>query len=186
MIISESGNRTVIDIITEDYCTEDVCSYIFSSDNITTSYYVEVDVIGCTTDIYDTDNSTSCKILYSVLINVLVERFYLTLCSHVLYIHLYTVCAPSDLLSSSGVNISDVSNITLTSNGDGFISFPGGNVTFNGVSLESTAIYRTTIDHRVNNATVFESICMNNMWTPSVIIISAGIYYVHSMYAYSD
>ena len=50
VIISESGNRTVIDIITEDYCTEDVCSYIFSSDNITTSYYVEVDVIGCTTD----------------------------------------------------------------------------------------------------------------------------------------
>ena len=66
MIISESGNRTVIDIITEDYCTGDVCSYIFSSDNITTSYYVEVDVIGCTTASYDTDNITSCKILYSI------------------------------------------------------------------------------------------------------------------------
>ena len=92
------------------------------------------------------------------------------------YIHLYTVCTPADLLSSSGVNISDVSDITLTSNGDGFISFPGGNVTFNGVSLESTAIYRTTIDYCVNNATMFESICLNNMWTPSVIIISAGIY----------
>ena len=66
VVIDESGNRTDDIIMTEDYCTGDVCSYTFSSDDdITTSHSVEVEVIGCTTETYPTDDISSCKILYS-------------------------------------------------------------------------------------------------------------------------
>ena len=61
VVIAESGVETVIDIVTGDNCTGDTCSYIFSSDNITTSYSVNVEVIGCTTETFVAENISSCK-----------------------------------------------------------------------------------------------------------------------------
>ena len=66
----------------------------------------------------------------------------------------------------------DWSGLMLTPDGFGFFSFPGGNVTFNGVSLGSTAIYRTSVDYRVNGGLMLESVCLNNMWTPSATIVA--------------
>ena len=68
----------------------------------------------------------------------------------------------------------DWSGIMLTSDGPGFFSFPGGNVTFNGVFQGSTAIYRTSVDYRVNGGLMLERVCLNDTWTPSVTITPAG------------
>ena len=69
----------------------------------------------------------------------------------------------------------------MIQNGEGVYSFSGGNVTYNGVSLGSTATYRTTVDYRctgsqvhMNVPQVCESRCENGMWTPQVMIESAG------------
>ena len=80
------------------------------------------------------------------------------------------VCSPDDLLVS-GVDWSDM---MLTPDGLGLFSFPRGNVSFNGVSLGSTAIYRTSVDHSVNGGLMLERVCLNNTWTPSATIISVG------------
>ena len=69
VVMSESGVETVIDILTGDNCTGDTCSYIFSSDSITTSYSVNVEVVGCTTETFMAENISSCKKvdMYSIL-----------------------------------------------------------------------------------------------------------------------
>ena len=63
VVMSESGNETVIDTVTGDNCAgdRDTCSYIFSSDSITASYSVNVEVIGCTTETFMAENIPSCK-----------------------------------------------------------------------------------------------------------------------------
>ena len=93
------------------------------------------------------------------------------LCSLVLYLSIYissTVCSPEDLLSP-GVNWDPTPIIT---NGQGVYSFPGGNVTYNGVSLGSTATYRTSEDYLVNGERILEIRCTNNVWRASVMITS--------------
>ena len=82
----------------------------------------------------------------------------------------FLVCSPDDLLVS-GVDWSDM---MLIPDGLGLFSFPRGNVSFNGVSLGSTAIYRTSVDYRVNGGLMLERVCLNNTWTPSATIISVG------------
>ena len=62
----------------------------------------------------------------------------------------------------------------MIQNGEGVYSFPGGNVTYNGVSLGSTATYRTSVDYRVNGVQLLESTCEDGMWTPEAVIVPAG------------
>ena len=62
----------------------------------------------------------------------------------------------------------------MIQDGEGVYSFPGGNVTYNGVSLGSTATYRTSVDYRVNGAQLLESRCEDTMWTPEAVIVPAG------------
>ena len=54
MIIPGSGNETVFDDSLMFNCSGDSCSYTFSSDGITDSYSVAVEVVGCVT------NRTEC------------------------------------------------------------------------------------------------------------------------------
>ena len=87
------------------------------------------------------------------------------------------VCPPEDLLVP---NVS-WNETPVIQNGEGVYSFSGGNITYNGVSLGSTATYRTTVDyccivsqvHR-NVSRVCENRCENGMWTPQIMIESAG------------
>ena len=58
-----------------------------------------------------------------------------------------------------------------TAEGLGIYSFPGGNVTFDGVSLGATATYNTDEDYRVDESQTFISICGKDSW----ILPSAGI-----------
>ena len=58
---SGSGNEMFFDIVTADNCTDDSCSYIFSSDSITNSYSVAVEVVGCVTERINCTNMSSCK-----------------------------------------------------------------------------------------------------------------------------
>ena len=62
----------------------------------------------------------------------------------------------------------------MIQNGEGVYSFSGGNVTYNGVSLGSTATYRTTMNYHINGSRVFESRCEDGLWTPTAVIQSAG------------
>ena len=62
----------------------------------------------------------------------------------------------------------------MIQDGEGVYSFPGGNVTYNGVSLGSTATYRTSVDYRVNEVQILESRCEDRMWTPEAVIVPAG------------
>ena len=55
---------SVIDIETEDDCSGDTCSYTFSSDDITDSYSVAVEVVACTTERFNSTNISSCKYMY--------------------------------------------------------------------------------------------------------------------------
>ena len=50
MIIPGSGNEMVFNDPLMFNCTGDSCSYSFSSDGITDSYSVAVEVVGCVTD----------------------------------------------------------------------------------------------------------------------------------------
>ena len=74
--------------------------------------------------------------------------------------HVSTVCSPEDLLSP-GVDWDPTPIIT---NGQGVYSFPGGNVTYNGVSLGSTATYRTSEGYLVNGEQILEILCGELMW----------------------
>ena len=47
----------------------------------------------------------------------------------------------------------------MIQDGEGVYSFQGGNVTYNGVSLGSTATYRASVDYRVNGAQLLEGRC---------------------------
>ena len=49
-------------------------------------------------------------------------------------------------------------------------------MTYNGVSLGSTATYRTSVDYRVNGAQLLESRCEDRMWTPEAVIVPAGMF----------
>ena len=63
----------------------------------------------------------------------------------------------------------------MIQDGEGVYSFPGGNVTYNGVSLGSTAACRTSVDYRVNGVQLLESRCEDGMWTPEAVIVPAGM-----------
>ena len=74
----------------------------------------------------------------------------------------------------SGVEWGDLS---LTPEGQGIYSFPGGNVTFDGVSLGSTATYLTNEHYRVNGRQSFTSSCddeIQNWVLPSAGKIVGG------------
>ncbi|CAI8023808.1 hypothetical protein GBAR_LOCUS13899, partial [Geodia barretti] len=80
------------------------------------------------------------------------------------------VCSPEDLLFP-GVDWTAIPE--FTADGMGVYSFPGGNVTYNGVSLGSTATYRTSEGYLVNGVRILERRCtINNMWTAPELIIS--------------
>ena len=61
----------------------------------------------------------------------------------------------------------------MIQNGEGVYSFSGGNVTYNGVSLGSTATYRTTMN--CSESQVFERRYEDGLWTTTAVIQSAGI-----------
>lgn len=62
VIRSGSGVEVFIaDIVTEDNCTGDSCSYMFSSDTITTSYSVDVEILSCVTERVHAINTSVCK-----------------------------------------------------------------------------------------------------------------------------
>ena len=69
----------------------------------------------------------------------------------------------------------------MIQNGEGVYSFSGGNVTYNGVSLGSTATYRTTVDYRINGSCVFEIICKDRIWAPPAKIVFAGDGYYYNI-----
>ena len=73
---------------------------------------------------------------------------------------------------TSGVSWSEE---PVIQDGEGVYSFPGGSVTYNGVSLGSTATYRTSVDYRVNGAQLLKSTCEDGMWTPEAVIVPAGM-----------
>ena len=62
----------------------------------------------------------------------------------------------------------------FTADGQGVYSFPGGNVTYDGVSLGSTAAYRTSVDFLVNGVRILERRCENNVWIPPEVVISVA------------
>ena len=64
MIIPGSGSETVIDIETANYCSGDTCSYTISSDDITDSYSVAVEVVACTTERFTCTNISSCESIW--------------------------------------------------------------------------------------------------------------------------
>ena len=47
-------------------------------------------------------------------------------------------------------------------------------MTYNGVSLGSTATYKTTVDYLVNGNRTLESVCRDGSWFPEVNITKAG------------
>ena len=61
MIISESGDETVVDDSLMFNCAGDSCNYTFSSDGITDSYSVAVEVVGCVITRTECTNTSSCK-----------------------------------------------------------------------------------------------------------------------------
>ena len=84
---------------------------------------------------------------------------------------LLTVCDPKDLRVPSA-NWTPEANFT---NGVGNYSFSGGNVTFDGVSLRSTATYTTNAHYHIIGSDTRR--CLNNgSWTPSTEIIEGDVY----------
>ena len=61
MIIPGSGNEIVFNDSSMFNCDGDSCSYTFSSDGITDSYSVAVEVVGCVTDRTECTNTFSGK-----------------------------------------------------------------------------------------------------------------------------
>ena len=61
MIIPGSGNEMVLNDSLMFNCTDDSCSYTFSSDGITDSYSVAVEVVGCVTNRTECTNTSRCK-----------------------------------------------------------------------------------------------------------------------------
>ena len=86
--------------------------------------------------------------------------------------NLLTDCDPRDLL------ISDVdwSPAPMFQGGLGIYSFSGGNVTFDEVSLGSTATYTTNERYLVNGRQTFTSRCGNDSWVlPSQGIVTGNV-----------
>ena len=86
---------------------------------------------------------------------------------------MFTVCNLGDLLVKlpSGLNWSPM---TVTSEALGFFSFAGGNMTYDGLSPGSTAMYRTSADYHINGGKILWRMCLSNMWTPQAEITSEG------------
>ena len=61
IINNGTGVETVIDIVGADNCTGDICSYTFSSENITTSYSVAVEILGCIIETVEAVNISICE-----------------------------------------------------------------------------------------------------------------------------
>ena len=58
--------------------------------------------------------------------------------------------------------------------GLGLYSFPGGNVTYNGVSQWSIATYRTSESYLVNGSRFLQRVGVNGNWTGEANITKAG------------
>ena len=137
--------------MTSETCTGGTCSYSFVSNGITTLHSVAVDVIGCTSEKIEAHNVSICK-----------RSLRISLFDNASSLHFISKVCDPELLLASSVNWSTMS---VTPDGLGVFTFPGGNVTFDGVSLGSTAVYSTNQYHRVNGSQTFESKCGNNNWT---------------------
>ena len=61
VIIPGFGSEISMDIVTSDNCSDDSCSYIFSSASITDLYSVAVEVVGCITERINPISMSSCK-----------------------------------------------------------------------------------------------------------------------------
>ena len=84
-----------------------------------------------------------------------------------------SVCSPEDLLYP-GVDWTAMPD--FTADGMGVYSFPGGNVTYNGVSLGSTATYNISEEYIIDGVRSLERRCENNgSWThPDLVIMNAS------------
>ncbi|CAI8017723.1 hypothetical protein GBAR_LOCUS10717 [Geodia barretti] len=90
------------------------------------------------------------------------------------------VCDPNDL------RISNVgwSETPMFQGGLGIYSFSGGNVTFDGVSLGSTATYTTNERYLVNGSQTFTSRCGNDNWVLPSQGIVAGNFVCRMIYCH--
>ncbi|CAI8010374.1 hypothetical protein GBAR_LOCUS6838 [Geodia barretti] len=87
--------------------------------------------------------------------------------------NLSSLCSPEDLLFP-GVDWTAMPD--FTADGMGVYSFPGGNVTYNGVSLGSTATYNISEEYIIDGVRSLERRCENNgSWThPDLVIMNAS------------
>ena len=160
MLNSEASYRVVIDgetigIVAADNCSEDTCTYVNYPESLPTPPLVSVDIVGCTTNRI---NISSCKSISLFVWAKKIQLYFATV-----------VCSPQDLLSP-GV---DWDRTPTISNGTGVYSFPGGNLTYYGLSLGSTATYRTAGGFLFNGSSSLVSTCGADGW-PQVNITNAS------------
>ncbi|CAI8046511.1 hypothetical protein GBAR_LOCUS25736, partial [Geodia barretti] len=80
------------------------------------------------------------------------------------------VCSPEDLLFHG---VDWIAMPEFTDDVMGVYSFPGGNVTYNGVYVGSTATYGTSEGYLINGVRMLERRCtIINTWTAPDLIIS--------------
>ncbi|CAI8023822.1 hypothetical protein GBAR_LOCUS13903, partial [Geodia barretti] len=132
-------DEQVVEIVTSQDCSGEMCGYIHYSDSLNSCSSVAVYVVGCGTQRISLKNTSP-------------------------------VCSPEDLLF---LGVDWTAMPEFTADGQGVYSFHGGNVTYNGVYVGSTATYRTSKDYLVNGVRILERRCtINNMWTAPELIIS--------------
>ena len=136
-------------------CSGDMCSYIHYSDSLTSSSSVTVDVVGCVTQRISLKNTSPGELFFCFW--TIIRQ------------NLFSVCSPEDLLLP-GVDWTPMPE--FTADGMGVYSFPGGNVTYSGVSLGSTATYSTSEGYLVNGVRILERRCKDTMWSDLELIIS--------------
>ena len=134
-----------------------MCGYIHYSDSLNSSSSVTVYVVGCVTQRISLKNTSPGELF------LVSERIgYKLLFS--------SVCSPEDLLFP-GVDWTAMPE--FTADGMGVYSFPGGNVTYNGVYVGSTATYGTSEGYLINGVRMLERRCtIKNTWTAPDLIIS--------------
>ena len=150
-------DEQVVEIVTSQDCSGEMCGYIHYSDSLNSCSSVAVYVVGCVTQRISLKNTSPGEMF------LVSERTgYKLLFS--------SVCSPEDLLF---LGVDWTAMPEFTADGQGVYSFHGGNVTYNGVYVGSTATYRTSKDYLVNGVRILERRCtINNMWTAPELIIS--------------
>ena len=110
------------------------------------------------------------------LINIVTCTMYLRVYSEVSYkINVGIFCFSPSVCDPQTLLLPLPPGLSWSAMGLGSFSFDGGSVTYDGVSLGSTATYTTSMDFCLNDSPEpFQSVCMNNEWTPLPNITSAG------------